>query len=103
MDRAASRSARLARLAIAARLPRVGRLKRQIRRAFIANAGKPLSTSQLLHWCYARHRRHTHWQSYNVRRAVAGLAEPLYQRRCRGMPWVWSLLPRQDASNGNGQ
>jgi hypothetical protein len=33
-------------------MPCIGRLQRQIRRAFIAAGGMPVRTRQLLRWCY---------------------------------------------------
>jgi hypothetical protein len=39
---------------VIAALPRTGRLRRQIARAFIANDFRPLMMGDLLPWCYPR-------------------------------------------------
>ena len=50
--------------------PRVGKVQRGIRRAFIANDGQPLLTRELLTWAYPRDT----WHPQNHYRGLAGAA-----------------------------
>lgn len=86
-------AARRDQLIIAARSPRVGHLQRQVRRAFIAANGRPLSTTDLLRWCYSHLRRYERWRCQNVRRAARKFAESIGRRRSRGVPILWSPKP----------
>ena len=90
---AATRSARLARLAAVARLPRLGRVQRQIRRAFIANNYRPMTTLDLVRWCYPTTTKPRHWHTFAVRRAAPKFATPIGHRRCRGNTVIWALKP----------
>ena len=87
------RDTRVARLLVAVRLPRVGRLQCQVRRAFIAANGRPLSTTDLLRWCYPHLRRFDRWRCQNVRRAAPKFAESIGRRRSRGVPILWAPKP----------
>jgi len=87
------RDTRVARLLVAVRLPRVGRLQCQVRRAFIAADGRSLSTTDLLRWCYPERRRFERWRSQAVRRAAPKYAVPIGRRRSRGLPILWAPKP----------
>ena len=82
-------------LLIAARSPRVGRIELRVRRAFIANNGHPLSTTELMRRVYPRVVKFKHWHSYSIRRAAPKFAVRVGRRRCRGMPIVWQLVKDQ--------
>jgi hypothetical protein len=76
--------------------PRKGRLKEQIRFAFAMSRGEPLTTGQLVHYCYAVHRilhGDQRWYCENVRRAASRLAVPCGRGRGRGRPILWA--PRE--------
>jgi hypothetical protein len=45
---------------------RVGRVQRQIKRAFIASNGQPLTSTELLRWCWPRERRRWHYKELMV-------------------------------------
>ena len=53
---------------------RVGRIQRQIRRAFIASGGRPLRIAVLLPWCYPRLSVFKPWHRTNVHRAARRFA-----------------------------
>jgi len=65
---------------------RLGRVQKQIRRAF-SSGGKPLGISALLRWCYPRASKFKPWHRTNVHRAVAKVAKPIRRHR-RGNEWV---------------
>ena len=70
---------------------RTGRLQLWTRRALIY-AGHPLTTTQLVHFCFpgvALNRRH--WLS--VRNAAGRFAVAVGRRRRRGLPILWTLKP----------
>jgi hypothetical protein len=90
MEKAPRRSARRDQLVIAARLPRVGRVQRQVRRALVAAGGRPLSTTDLLRWSYPHLRRFECWRCQAVRRAAPKYAVPVGRRRSRGLPIMWA-------------
>jgi hypothetical protein len=69
---------------------RLGRIKRQVRRAFIANNGRPLTTGELLPLCYPRLKRFDDWHRWSVRRALLQLAERVGRRMGRGLPFLWA-------------
>ena len=54
---------------------RVGRVQRQIRRAFIASNGQPLSTSTLIRWCFPKLKTLPSWHYKSVRVAAARFAK----------------------------
>lgn len=53
---------------------RIGRVQRQIIRAFIASNGQPLVTRELIQWCYPRLDRFQDWHRWNTRRAALKVA-----------------------------
>jgi hypothetical protein len=77
-----------ARMIVIANLPRSGRIQQQIRRAFIANGGKPLSTLELVAWAFPHGRKP--WSCHDVRRAAFKYAVPLGRTR----PVFWAPLGR---------
>ena len=86
----AHREARVARLLVAVRLPRVGHLQVQCRRALTASRGKPLSTAELMVWCYGRRERYEPWRWWAVRRAAPRYAVAIGRSRSRGGMLLWS-------------
>jgi hypothetical protein len=60
----------------------VGRVQRQVRRAFIASNGRALTTAQLARWCYARGGRLQPWHYRNIKQAARRWAIQI--DRCRG-------------------
>jgi hypothetical protein len=73
-----------ARMIVIANLGRTGRIQQQIRRAFIANGGKPLSTLDLVAWAYPAGRKP--WSCHDVRRAAFKYAVQLGPTR----PVFWA-------------
>jgi hypothetical protein len=78
-----------------ARLPketpvREGRLRKQIRRAFVASGGKPLTTGQLAAYCYPRLKRYGCTRYARIRRAAGRLAYRIGRLRTGGRPLVWA-------------
>ena len=70
--------------------PRVGRVQCQIRRAFVACGGRPLTIADLLLCCYPQSRRYARWQRWSVYRAAPKFAEALGRAESRqGRPIVW--------------
>jgi hypothetical protein len=71
---------------------RVGRVQRQIRRAFTA-LESPLTTSELLKRCYPRLTQYASWQRRQVREAAARWAVRIGRSdRGSGTPIMW--LPK---------
>jgi hypothetical protein len=86
---ARTRTSRGRRLVIASET-RLGRIKRQVRRAFIASNGRPLTTGELLPICYPRLTRFQDWHRWSVRRALLPLAIKVGRRMGRGLPFLWA-------------
>lgn len=63
------------------RLHKIGRVQRQVRRAFIASGGRPLPTPEVARRCYPRAVKLEHWQRKNVRRALWKFAVPIGRGR----------------------
>jgi hypothetical protein len=76
---------------------RDGRLKSQIRFAFILSSGKPLTTSQLLEKCYFLPawlgEKVRSWHRANVCRAADLLAIRIGRAKSSGRPILWSPRP----------
>jgi hypothetical protein len=70
---------------------RVGRIQRQIKRAFIA-LGSPLTTSALMRRCYPRGYHHTDsWRYTEVRLAASRFAVRIGRSKTgKGRPWLWA-------------
>ncbi len=70
---------------------RIGRVQRQIARAFISNPGIPLSTAQLIRYCYPRLKcgHFESWRYRQVREAAARFAVRVGVARHRGEPVLW--------------
>lgn len=66
---------------------RVGRVQRQVRRAFVSSNGRPLTIGQLLPACYPRATTHPRWHNWNIRRALPKVAEPLWRIPGRSVMW----------------
>src|SRR5215475_4344013 len=69
--------------------PRTGRVQRQIRRAFIASLGSPLSSSDLLKRAYPRLSSYASWQYRQVREAAARWAVRTGKAATHGTPIMW--------------
>lgn len=71
--------------------PRRGRLKDQINFAYAVSRGQPLTTGELVKYCYGVHRillGNRSWYRENVRRAAAQMALPCGLGR--GPPILWA-------------
>jgi len=89
--RALALSSRARMIAIAS-LPREGRVMRQVRRAFVAAGGNPLSTSEIMPWIYPQLTSYKHWHRWSARRALLRYAEPIGRSQSgRGQPVIWRL------------
>ena len=53
---------------------RLGKIQKRIKRAFIANPDRELTTAELVEWAYPRQHTAEHWQRWNVKRAAAKVA-----------------------------
>ena len=77
--------------------PRDGRIKSQIRFAFILSRGKPLTTSQLLEKCYflpaSLGEKVRSWHRTNVCRAADAFAIRIGRAKSPGRPILWSPRP----------
>ena len=81
-------------------MPGLGKIKRRIFRAFIANPGARLTTGDIIRWCYPRRRGPIRWQHYlSARRAAEAVAVKIGRTYPGGI--IWELkkspaLPRDD-------
>jgi hypothetical protein len=93
-DRARSRSIRRPQPPKWPEIHRIGHIQRQVKRAFIASLGRPLSTSQLLIRAYPRQRGpFASWQRRAVRQAAARWAVRIGRSdKGSGTPIMW--LPK---------
>ena len=76
--------------------PRDGRLFRQIRFAFTVAGGHPLSTTDLLKYCYAMEHlwgEIQSWHRTNIARAARRVATPIGRATTPGRPLIWKAIP----------
>jgi hypothetical protein len=76
--------------------PRDGRLFRQIRFAFTVSGGHPLSTTDLLKYCYAMEDlwgEIQSWHRTNIARAARRVAIPVGRATTPGRPLIWKAIP----------
>jgi hypothetical protein len=76
--------------------PRDGRLFRQIRFAFTVSGGNPLSTTDLLKYCYVIEHlwgELRSWHRTNVARAARRVATPIGRATTPGRPLIWKAVP----------
>jgi hypothetical protein len=88
-DCAAARTAGGPRPLLRANPYRVGRVQRQVRRAFIVK-GSPLRIQALLAHCYPRSTTYARWQRDAVHRALRRFGKPLGRVAGRGGPMLWA-------------
>jgi hypothetical protein len=70
-------------------LPRLGRLARQCKRAFLAHPNPTMR--ELREWCYPGRQRH-HWFYINIKRALAKIgAVKIGRARGVGCPAIYAL------------
>lgn len=73
---------------------RIGRVQRQVKRAFLAGNGRPMTTADLARWCYPRVKRYRDWHYRNVRRAAEHWAERIAPGRGgQGHSVTWRPKP----------
>jgi hypothetical protein len=71
---------------------REGRVRRQIRRCFIAGGGKPRTMTEFLKWAYPRLDHFECWHRWSVRRALLKIAKPIGRSSVgRGAPGIWAI------------
>ena len=76
--------------------PRDGRLFRQIRFAFCLSRGRPLSTTDLLKYCYVIEHlwgELRSWHRSSVARAARRVATPIGRATTPGRPIIWKTVP----------
>jgi hypothetical protein len=76
--------------------PRDGRLFRQIRLAFTVSGGHPLSTTDLLKYCYVMEHlwgELRSWHRANVARTARRVAIPMGRATTPGRPLIWKAIP----------
>jgi hypothetical protein len=88
-----SRSARGQNDEIADKRVVVGRVQRQVRRAFVASNGRPLQIGDLLARCYPGTTDHPVWHRTNVHRALPKFAVSLGRTNAQGRPIMWAPSP----------
>ena len=71
----------------------VGRVQRQVRRAFVASNGRPLQIGDLLARCYPGTTDHPVWHRTNVHRALPKFAVSLGRTNAQGRPMMWAPSP----------
>jgi hypothetical protein len=71
----------------------VGRVQRQVRRAFVASNGRPLQIGDLLARCYPGTTDHPVWHRTNVHRALPKFAVSLGRTNEQGRPIMWAPNP----------
>ncbi len=71
----------------------VGRIQKQIRRAFVASTGQPLVISELLARCYPAAKQHPRWHRWSIHRALPKYGVALGRSRRQGRPIVWAPRP----------
>lgn len=75
---------------------RVGRVQRQVFRAFIVSNGRPRTTGQLIRYCYPRLTRFEHWHYNGVKRAAQRFAMQIATSAGgRGKGALWGLRSGQ--------
>src|SRR5262245_20667905 len=78
---------------------RLGRIKRQVRRALVA-AERPLTTGELLPWAYPRQSKFKDWHRWSVRRALLQICAKVGRRgQGRGLPFLWQLAEKEQSVN----
>ena len=76
---------------------RVGRIQTQVRRAFTAYLGRPLTTSELIRYAYPRQRHFEHWQYAHTRLAAQRYAVRIgVANNQRGRPILWGAETSQE-------
>ena len=71
--------------------PRVGKVRRGVRRALVASQGAPLLTRDLLRWCYPRASRFKQDHYRALHHAAPTFAVKLRRSPIgRGRPWLWA-------------
>jgi hypothetical protein len=82
-----------------------GRIQRQIRRAFLANDAKPLTSSEIYRWVYPRKERYGWLDRWSVLLALRSLgALRMGRAKTPGHPWLWKLpTPRQPLGEDSPQ
>ena len=76
--------------------PRDGRLFRQIRFAFCLSRGRPLSTTDLLKYCYVIEHlwgELRSWHRSSVARTARRVATPIGRATTPGRPIIWKAVP----------
>jgi hypothetical protein len=69
---------------------RIGRIRRQVLRAFIANNGQPITVRDVLVRAYPKLRRFNDWHRWSCRRALLRHANVIGRNRFgRGRPNLW--------------
>ena len=69
---------------------RVGRVQRQIQRAFIASNGQPVSTSTLIRWCFPKLKTLPSWHYKSIRVAAARFAKRIGRSETgSGRAYLW--------------
>lgn len=83
-------------------LPRVGRVERQVKRAFIANDFRPLTMSEIWPRVYPGIKRAKHWHRWDVRQALLKIAKPIGRSPTgRGRPGIWALTACETVGLGD--
>ena len=97
--RDARRYADRAQMIVVASAPRVGRLARQCKRAFLAQPN--LSMRELIEWCYAGRTRQ-HWFYRNIKRALRSLgAVQIGRANGRGRPAIYATRPQHEKNTAD--
>lgn len=73
---------------------RIGKIQNRIRRAFVANNGRPLKIRDLLAHCYPRASKPPRWCRWSIHKALPKFGVPLGRvANEQGRPMVWIAKP----------
>jgi hypothetical protein len=70
---------------------RIGKIQNRIRRAFVANNGRPLKIRELLDHCYPRTSKPPRWCRWSIHKALPKFGVPLGRIPTQqGRPMLWA-------------
>ena len=77
-----------------------GRMQRQIARCFMV-CGPVVSSSRVYDWVFARKRKLTEFNRFDVWRILIEIAEPVARAPTIGRPWLWQLRDQSESRTRN--
>ncbi len=80
-------------LSVGGKSARVGRVQRQVRRAFIATNGRPIQIGDLLPRAFPQAKTYARWMRKSVQRAIPKFGVSLGRINARGRPSLYAPKP----------